>query len=193
MAVDMTSSWLGTVSGRSVDFLNPDPDSLSIHDIARGLANTCRFSGQVEAFYSVAQHSVMASSHAREDHKLTALLHDSPEAYMGDCPRPLKVTINQLHGDWAAIEDRLYRTIASKFGALEKIPAEVKEIDNRLLFTERRDLQPRHCDWGWEIEPYEEHILPWAPSHAYFAFLDAFYKLKIKEEFRAERTALAAG
>jgi hypothetical protein len=51
--------YLLTVSGRWVNPFDPDPDQLDAGDIARALANLCRFGGHCRPFYSVAQHSVM--------------------------------------------------------------------------------------------------------------------------------------
>src|SRR5438876_10648926 len=53
--------YLQTVSGRWVNPFDPDPEQLDIGDIARALANQCRFGGHCRVFYSVAQHSVIVS------------------------------------------------------------------------------------------------------------------------------------
>jgi hypothetical protein len=58
--------YLQTVSGRWVNPFDPDPDQLDIGDIARALANQCRFGGHCRAFYSVAQHSVIVSEIVEE-------------------------------------------------------------------------------------------------------------------------------
>ncbi len=53
--------YLQTVSGRWVNPFNPDPAQLDAGDIARALANQCRFGGHSRVFYSVAQHCVIVS------------------------------------------------------------------------------------------------------------------------------------
>jgi hypothetical protein len=53
--------YLQTVSGRWVNPFDPDPEQLDAGDIARALANQCRFGGHSRVFYSVAQHSVIVS------------------------------------------------------------------------------------------------------------------------------------
>ena len=53
--------YLQTVSGRWVNPFDPDPEQLDAGDIARALANQCRFGGHCRVFYSVAQHSVIVS------------------------------------------------------------------------------------------------------------------------------------
>src|SRR5438067_81390 len=84
-----------TFTGRYLDFLAPMPSQVAVEDIARGLSMTCRFSGQVSRFYSVAQHAMRVASDVFDvtgNYGLTfaALHHDSHEAYVTDWPSPLK-------------------------------------------------------------------------------------------------------
>lgn len=46
-------SYITTITGKYIDFVNITPDQFYIKDIAAGLSNTCRFTGQLENFYSV--------------------------------------------------------------------------------------------------------------------------------------------
>ena len=98
-------------SGRLLDLTNPEPDQIEIDDIAHGLAHTCRYAGQCDGFYSVAEHSVLVSYTARSA-KLAALLHDAAEAFIGDLPRPLKLLIPQ----YKIIEMQLERAVFRRFG-----------------------------------------------------------------------------
>jgi len=85
-------TWIGTVSGERLDYLNPLPERIRIEDIATGLSNgASRFVGQLEKRYTVAQHSVMVAYTVWVETKdpvisMQALLHDASEAYTGDCP-----------------------------------------------------------------------------------------------------------
>ncbi len=79
-------SYIATSTGKHIDFVNITPDQICIEDIARGLSNECRFAGQLESFYSVAQHSVYVSQIVPPEYALEALLHDAAEAYIKDIP-----------------------------------------------------------------------------------------------------------
>lgn len=177
-------TWISTMSGRKIDFLAPDPEQIHIEDIAAGLAAMPRWCGQTQfqdeaVHYSVAQHSCLCSDFCPE-HALAALLHDAAEAYMGDCPRPLK---QLLGGAWRECEERLQQAIFTRFGLPPEIPAAVKAVDDRMLMTERRDLQP-HCP-PWESGPWPEPFLwriePWSQNFARDEFLFAFRILIQKE------------
>lgn len=167
-------SFIGTVSGRKIDFLAPDVDEIDIEDIATGLAQVNRFCGQTEMPYSVAQHSVLCSLYC-PDHAFVALMHDAPEAYMGDCPRPLKLLLGSA---WKDIEYRLLEAIFTKYDLPIGDMPYVKNVDDRMLFTERRDIQPRHIPWPWRRNPYLWNITPWSAAKSKREFLKRFQYLE---------------
>lgn len=168
-------TWIGTVSGRKIDFADPDPSEFDIEDIATGLSHINRFAGQTITPYSVAQHSVYCSLYCKS-HPFDALMHDFPEAYMSDVPRPLK----RMLTEWEALEKRVYAVGAAKWGLAFPIPPEVKEVDDRMLFTERRDVQPDHIAWPWRRNPYLWHVEPWTAKRAKSEFLKRFHELEGK-------------
>jgi uncharacterized protein len=139
-------TWILTASGKYFDFADPQPDQIDILDIAQGLANECRYTGQCRAYYSVAQHCVLASRIVLPQYALEALLHDASEAYCKDIPRPLK----QMLPDYQAVENRVHKVIREKFNLPEVESHEVKRADLILLATERRDLMP-HDSTPWPI------------------------------------------
>ena len=178
--------WILTNSGHHIDLPNPDPEAIAIGDIALGLSRECRFSGQTRSFYSVAQHSILASRIVPEECALEALLHDATEAYLRDLPYPLK----RLVPEYARIEKVFDRVLRQCFGLPEEMSPTVHRADRILLATEKRDLMP---DDGtpWPIlegiEPLPERIVPWTPERSMGLFLRRFAELSRTHSFRPRR------
>lgn len=92
MTNDMHLIW--TVSGKRIDPSDPDPALIDIEDIAYSLAGINRFGAHTRPRYTVAEHSVMVSRLVEDDVALRGLLHDAPEAYLGDIISPVKRCID---------------------------------------------------------------------------------------------------
>lgn len=162
-------------SGRDFYFLNPDPDDIDEEDIAHTLSLLCRFGGHCREFYSVAQHSVLASYYCAPGFEFEALMHDATEAYLVDMPRPIK---DVLKG-YRDIEANLDTVIRAKYGLPLEMTEECKRIDNVMLATERRDLMPpTRSPWRWLPEPLEMKINPWSPEKAAKKFIERFDELQ---------------
>lgn len=189
-SADRKGDWIQTYSGRRFWPLDPRPGEVDILDISHALANTCRFTGHCKQFYSVAQHSVLASRIVNPEAALAALLHDAAEAYMGDIARPWKrfLMVNVQDGSGLmALKAAEYRLLTVILGALscawsDAIDAEVKRADELLLVTEARDLMAPLVDqWrhqpknGFEILP--DRISPWGPGQACYEFRKRFTEL----------------
>jgi uncharacterized protein len=175
-----------TLSGRTVDLEHPDLRDFSIHDIARPLAYQCRFVGNTIAFYSVAQHSVLASLLAPEGFAYEALMHDAEEAFTGDWPTPWKVRIGRSAIEAAVAP--LKRAMADRFGLTWPQPKEVKIADQRALATELRDLcAPHRVNWRDLPAPQPETIVALEPEAALAAFLDRYQVLTSAEAGRSKR------
>lgn len=168
-----------TVHGhRLYDLRCPDPGDVSIFDVAHSLSLICRFNGHVREFYSVAQHCCLVSSHfAGRLEKLWALLHEAHETYVGDIMSPVAVLLPGL-------KDLKKRHQAVVYKAFQLMPpppevaAAIKEVDTRMLFTEKRDLFAETVNWGWDAEPYEQAIQPWSAETARRVFLETCRKLR---------------
>ena len=167
---------VSTRSGRRVALLNPSPSQIAIGDIAHGLAHQCRFNGQTNKFYSVAQHSVLVASILPRELRLAGLLHDASEAYLGDIVQPLK----ELLPDYQAIEAKFCEVLGTRFNVDLQPNDAIKHADLVVLATERRDLMPMDtADWSSiaGITPLIRTIKPLAPETAAAQFMDLFFKL----------------
>lgn len=164
-----------TFTGAAIRPLEPDAAQIRIGDIAHGLANSCRFTGQTRSFYSVAQHSVLASWIVAPELALTALLHDASEAYLSDIARPVK-SQDGFRQVYKVAEAQLMQAIASVFGFAWPPPPEIHEADDILLRTEQRDLMPallRLPGDGYLPFPIE----PSLPDEAETSFLNRYHEL----------------
>lgn len=170
-------SFIQTLSGKKFNFINPTAADVDIEDIANALSNICRFAGHLPEFYSVAQHSVLASQIVPPEFAFEALMHDAAEAYCQDVPAPLKA----LLPDYRRIEARVDGLIREVFGLPEEMSPLVKYADLTMLATERRDLD---IDDGtpWPILegiPTSDiiDIVPLRPGQAFGMFMARFNEL----------------
>lgn len=131
-----TKSSISTHSGKFFDILKPEEYEFNIEEIARALSNLCRYTGHTNAFYSVAEHSVLVSRLVPSDLALCGLLHDASEAFLGDVSSPLK----KLLPEYQRIEDRVQDAIASHFNIPFPFPKEVHEADKRMYWQERQEV-----------------------------------------------------
>ena len=167
---------VSTKSGRRVSLLNPSPSQIVIGDIAHGLAHQCRFNGQTNKFYSVAQHSVLVSSILPRELRLAGLLHDASEAYLGDVVQPLK----DLLPEYQSIEANFCEVLGARFGVNLQHNDAIRLADLVVLATERRDLMPMDtADWSSiaGITPLSRTIRPKSPEAASVQFMEMFFML----------------
>ena len=163
-------------SGAWFDFCAPGESAFTIEDIAHGLANICRYSGQCSNFYSVAEHSLLVSEVAK-GFEFEALLHDAAEAFLGDITRPLK----QMLPEYKRIENEVENAILERFGVPVPLPTEVKEADLRVLAAEQRQIMPKGTD-GWvrgrKVVPADVVVRHFPPGEAKRIFLARFEALR---------------
>ena len=141
---------MNTVSGREFRPFDPQPGDVALADIAHGLSNICRCSGQTREFYSVGLHSLYVSRElaARDDPprvQLYGLLHDAPEAYVSDLVSPVKQHLDRYREVEGAILDAVW-------AAFDLTPPadteweQVHEADVRLRRYEFDTLLPEVVD-----------------------------------------------
>lgn len=159
-----TPDCIRTFSGKYVNLFDPDPETICIEDIAHSLAGLVRWNAQTMERFSVAQHSLIAADLGPDEHRLELLMHDSPEAYLGDMTSPLK----RRMPEYKAIEDKFMRVIAAKFGLQYPFDPIVKEIDEEM---KRREWYSLVLERGKTFEVY-------SPQKAKVFFLKQFEKLK---------------
>ena len=159
---------------KQYDFVDPDPASVEIEDIAHSLSNMCRYAGHVPSFYSVAEHCVRVSRMLNTrgfntEIQLKGLLHDASEAYCVDIPSPLKHQ-PEIEAGYLYHEERAQCMIARAFGLT--MPLEhplVKQADRDILYPEQ----------DWRRGSQETHF-GWSPAYAKMNYLMTFKELKEK-------------
>lgn len=179
--------WIQTYTGRRFYPLNPRASDIYLPDIARGLAQTCRYNRQTCYFYTTAQHSVLMARAIQEDHPNNwgafdlALLHDAVDAYLPDVPTPIKPLLTELK----AIELHLEEVIMERFDLPTKAQdpalwALVKSYDNRICLNERAVVVTTNGvsmeDWLHgkgtpDMQPLDLLVEPWGVEKAFDQFL----------------------
>ena len=116
-----------------------------------------------------------------------ALLHDAHEAYTGgDIASPVKTLLGDRYFNMVRMADG---AISQKFKTrhlVHDVAEIVKEIDLRMLITERNELMgPPVQPWRHELEPYpfiHGVSLGWDPHKAEAEFLDVAHNLGMEDE-----------
>ncbi len=167
-------SYIETYSGRAFFPHKPRVEDISIIDIAHHLSNQCRYSGATAWHYSTAQHCCLLTDYVEKRGGtpldcLQMLIHDAPEAYLVDIPRPVK----QFMPEYREWDKRINDVIRSWLGIGDiPIPSWQDELDSRIIVDERAQLMSDSGnDWGHNIEPLCIAISPWLPSTAEQEFL----------------------
>ncbi len=168
-----TGDFMQVFSGQQYWPMDPRSHEVQIEDIAHSLSLQCRYAGHVLRFYSVAEHSVLIARHLAATHApevaLAGLLHDAPEAYCVDIPRPLKPYLT----NYRAIEQDNWLAIAARFGMPKELPREVHDADNRIIADELVNL--REMPWhDRHDKPLGVKLRYWSPEEAELEFLATF-------------------
>lgn len=168
-------------TGQYIDLISPDAKNIHIFDIATSLSRLCRYNGHGKFFYSVAEHCVLATRASMRNVDAQSLIkailmHDAPEAYLGDIARPLKVLLPM----YAKLESRFEELIGSVFDIdFVKLHDDIKYYDNAMLKPEKDMLFGERWIWG-DVDSLPNlgiEIQLWTPERACREFLSLYYEL----------------
>lgn len=195
----MTEPWIQTSSGKAVDLLTPEPDSIDFRgDVAEALARIPRFNGHVRAGpYSVAQHCVLGADwlwrkRKRSDLAAWFVLHDAHEYLVGDIATPVVAVLDLMHPGTknavAILKGRIDVSIHRAAGIEQPGPADAKILhttDIALMNAERRWLHtPPPKPWGAHIDAVPplpippDQFRPWPWATAADRWLHAFERYR---------------
>lgn len=171
-----------TYTGKYVKPLELRPKDIDPIDIAHSLSQINRYNGHSKFPLSVAEHSVRCArrvSKANPD-RPWLLLHDAPEAYLGDFIAPLKYLPEFAF--YREVEAQVMEVICERFGLDPEEPECVHEIDMTMRATEMRDLKPpaSKSKMSKLPEPYAFKIVPWNHNAAKNEFLKEMKALGLK-------------
>lgn len=161
--------FITTLRGLRYHFHHPERYPYEIDEIATCLSRICRFTGHIDEFYSVAQHSVLVSKLLETwgESPLVAyegLMHDKTEFVLGDVSTPLK----SLLPDYKFLEELAEKAMNPCFGLpLQQTPA-VKKADDLMYEMERDQLK----NGLWR------GIMPLAPCDARTLFMARHAQLR---------------
>jgi hypothetical protein len=189
-----TIAWGG---GKVYNFVEPNPEIITLEDMAYALAYTVRWRGQARhecrrVFYGVGQHVVfgaeemLAAGHSPED-ALGFLFHEPDEVVLPDMPGPVK----PLLPGFRELAKAQGAALLERFGVRIANPTLCKRWDLRMMVTEKRDLMAGHEGHYFqtsyhelipdgEFQPFERRIVPYAhPDEAAHRFLELCDQLGI--------------
>jgi hypothetical protein len=214
-------SYIITRTGQKFDFDAFTSDDICIPDVAAALSKLCRFTGHTTKFYSVAEHSLLVAQLVGLNggsirDQLWGLLHDAPEAYVGDMSTPLKAyLLDEYESCYIHLHDMIMLSLCHKLGLPETMPALVKRCDHAAYALEFDYLFSRSSavaeasksltlrtvqnqgvcrDDGLTMPtiPVKQLLTCWHPAYAETRFLDKYRALyqehtRIQEEERKAR------
>ena len=187
----MSKTLLGLSSGRLIDLAAPSDwaGSVTAEEIAHGLSTIARFGGQASVngapvIYTVAQHSVHVAQFLKDDGyvlrtQYAGLMHDAPEAFLGDMTTPLKNACGDEYcGYYAAVE----RGMLTAHGVILPLPVGVGMADKALFEMEAGVLMSREAREHFYVaraNPFAGDIAhPWEPRYAMTRWLDLYQELR---------------
>lgn len=159
------------------DYADHSKSIFTIEDVATSLSNICRYTGHIlpGLFYSVAEHCVHVSRVVPEEMAFEGLMHDAPEAFIGDVNSVLKQFIGPEFKD---LDHSVSMYLAHRYGYLYPYPREVKVADGRMYRTETPQItEDNDKFWLLDAVPYNIVLPCWNPTQAREEFLNRFKEL----------------
>lgn len=184
MSWQSTTTHMRTRSGRvAVTLQGLREYEYPIEDVAHGLAMLCRYNGNVDKFFSVAQHCVHVSERVEHDggspsQALWALLHDSEEYIVGDMIAPVKALFPQFVELGDFIRDQvMLRHIGEDHAShkpvdFDALDVAVRDDEAAVLFDDDGLLALRRRQ-----RAFSEKTGFWGPSLAKRRFLERYEAL----------------
>lgn len=137
----MSDAAILTFTKRTLDLASPRAEDVDVWDVAHALSLLCRYGGHAPHFYSVAEHSLLVEELAGDlgvwsaAERLSFLMHDAQEAYLGDVVAPLKA----LLPDYRQLEEQWASAVREKFDLPwdERVRTKVAEADRLVRFSEQ--------------------------------------------------------
>lgn len=135
-------SFIRTYTGKAFDFNNISAENINVEDIFISLPRLNRYLGHTSRAYSVGEHTIHCLTMAKKLNYTTrelllTLIHDFTEAYVGDCPAPLKA----LLPEFSVIEEKVELAICEHLEIeppTEEEKFKVKQIDLTMLIIEMK-------------------------------------------------------
>lgn len=185
-------TWVQLHSGDKFDYQNPQVEQIHANDIAWALGRRCRYLGMTRDHYSVAEHCIILAQHAMDtmddvNLALWALLHDAPETYIPDFPRPFR-NIPVLKERIQSMEDLIMNLIAKRFELEGEMPEWVKVHDMLILHDEALQVFPDspidnwHECWGEGMNAKIKFMAPGHATVAYFKKLTDLLAIRLGQE-----------
>ena len=154
-----------TSKGVIFNLLTSGPKDVRLQDIALPLSRIQRWGGQYMweiPEYSVAAHSLNCLRLGRallypRAALLAILLHDAPEAYVGDLVKPLKT----LCESYSVVENRIQGVIGEAAGCdFERYADEIKTVDHAILVLEKNTIIRGGREWVYTFEREALSVIP---------------------------------
>ncbi len=161
----MSNPYILVASGNRIDLLDPCPSTILPSDIVQGLHGQFRFNGQSRKKISVLSHSyytlrllddlfiARAIQRPPAVLRLSNLIHDAHEAYMGDILGPI-CNLPELKAPISALKFRLQTAIHARFGLPAVLSTEheklIQFVDCQALQNEMQHHMPEMVFYGEE-------------------------------------------